>query len=907
MLLVLALALVIGTALLLNAAYPAQGRLGNILALAVVVFGQIVLVTQVLSELAAIHAPGYLISHGFLFLLALVFWWRQGKPHLTPSRWFSLAEIRLAIRTHRLLAVFALVVVLVQIVNLALSFAYPVLFADALDYHLPRAYMWAQQHTARHYPTDDFRQVEFPPNASFCYLWLMVLAGATRHVQIAQWIAGWVTALAGMALARFAGHGRAAALFAGLLLLTAPNPLLQMATPYNDMLVAAPATCFLYFAFAALRNQADGRQNAETGYAGLALGLALGTKLTAFFILPGAGIALLIYGFWRLRRQVWRPVVILSVSSLIGFALFGSYNYLLNVLNYGSPVTTQDIDEASVLGQSGPRPELYGLGDNLIRYVYMTMDWSVLSARETNFLFQQNWRVFSELSRLLGLNPEGAQEFGFHGAGLRAMDFATSGFGPVIYSALLVSPALLAGFAWKVRLTPRFLISALLLLVVWTWLIVFAAITPWSPYRNRYFSVFIPALVAAVFPWLYMKRRPAWLWLLPVMALSTWTGMYALVNGHERAEYLHETFQGRFSYDHALGVGLDEMGFLRALLPPGTPVGIAGRYLRVFEVIDYAPEFRYVIMPKSQAVDRLLSGEVALVLSDTGWCESLGWPYLALRAGSLLNCALFPDPAGLLESPASVAYFRYMLSGLPSDRFLELDPAGALVHTDAYGIRMDIPGEFLAVGDLYIEVHFVAGALSQNDLTAATCSDEPVRVDLREDGLSLHLTRNIYRPNRILQRCQLVYNYNPRLSVAAVQVYNLIPPLPLARPDVHFANGLQLAGVDHTPAVEPCADISLTTWWQTANAAPGSVEVAIYVVDERGIAVAEQRSPLSGPGDGAQWMMDRRRIDVPCEAAPGHYEVFARVFAGADSVRITHPADVGTLAPLTKIVIEAGE
>ncbi len=783
------------------------------------------------------------------------------------------------------------------------------LFADALDYHLPRAYMWAQQHTARHYPTDDFRQVEFPPNASFTYLWLMVLTGVTRHVQVTQWIAGWVAALAAVALARFAGQGRAAALFAGFLFLTAPNPLLQMATPYNDTLVAAPTLCFLYFAFAAIRSQADGvaiQRNAEAGYAGLALGLALGTKLTAFFILPGAGIAFLIYGYWRMRGQVWRPVVILSLSVLIGFTLFGSYNYLLNFLNYGTPVTTQDMDEASVLGQSGPRPELYGLGDNLVRYVYMVMDWSVLNIRETDLLFQQNWRMFSDLSRVLGLNPEGAQEFGFHGAGLRAMDFATSGFGPVIYMALLVSPALLLWFSWKARRSPPHLITALLLFIVWAWLIVFSAMTPWSPYRNRYFSVFIPALVAAVFPWLYSARRFAWLWLLPVMVLSGWTAVYAAANGHERAEYLNETLQGRFSYDHALGVGLEEMGFLRALLPPGAFVGIAGRYLRVFEVIDYAPEFRYVIMPKSQAIDRLLGGEVALVLSDSDWCDSLTMPYLALRAGSLLNCALVPDSSALVENPAFSADYPYTITGLPEDRVLQPELSGRLVHADAYGIRVDIPGPLVATDDLSVDVHFATGALSPDDLTTATCNDEPVPVAFREDGLSLRLPAGSYKPNRILQRCQLVYAYNPRLSVDRVQIFDTVPPLPLTRPDIHFANGLQLAGVAFSGAVQSCAALDLTMWWRVENLAAAVPDMTVYLVDARGIALAEQRSRLSGPGDG-EWLMDRRQIDIPCEVAPGQYEVLFRLFAGEERVAITHPPDLQTLAPLTMVEILAGE
>ncbi len=105
--LILSLALVIGAALLFNAAYPARGRIANLLALACLVYGQIVLVSQVLSELTAVHAAGYGIAHGVLFGLALACWWRRGKPGVVRQWRFSLAESRAAIRQNRLLTAFA--------------------------------------------------------------------------------------------------------------------------------------------------------------------------------------------------------------------------------------------------------------------------------------------------------------------------------------------------------------------------------------------------------------------------------------------------------------------------------------------------------------------------------------------------------------------------------------------------------------------------------------------------------------------------------------------------------------------------------------------------------------------------------------------------------------------------------
>ena len=117
MLLVLTLALLLATALLINAVFLVRGRLGNWLALACLIYGQVVLLAEALSILTAISAPGYLIGHAILFGVGLALWWRSGRPNLVQHWWISPAEIVDGFRRHRLLALFAAGIMLLTIAN----------------------------------------------------------------------------------------------------------------------------------------------------------------------------------------------------------------------------------------------------------------------------------------------------------------------------------------------------------------------------------------------------------------------------------------------------------------------------------------------------------------------------------------------------------------------------------------------------------------------------------------------------------------------------------------------------------------------------------------------------------------------------------------------------------------------
>ena len=150
---------------------------------------------------------------------------------------------------------------------------------DALWYHLARAAFWKQQHAIAYIPdANDARLNGFPPNAEIADSFTMILARTERFVGFVQLSALVAATIAIGGIARRIGLSVRQALFGALLFATLPVVVLQSATALNDLVFAAFLVCSAYFLFTWTR--------VSLALAALALGLAIGTKITALLGLP---------------------------------------------------------------------------------------------------------------------------------------------------------------------------------------------------------------------------------------------------------------------------------------------------------------------------------------------------------------------------------------------------------------------------------------------------------------------------------------------------------------------------------------------------------------------------------------------------------------------------------------------
>ena len=198
---------------------------------------------------------------------------------------------------------------------------------DALAYHVPRAAFW-DQHQGVSYIAHavDVRLNVNPTFGEVGVLFTMLASGTQRFVGLVQIGAFVACALSVAGLARRLGFGTQASVFGAVVFAGFPVVVTQSWTAQNDLVVASFLAAAAYFVLG------DGRPDAVLG--GLAIGLAVGTKFTAIFLLPL--LALLI---WLGRRG--RPRARVAVLAALGAAV-GAFWYVVNLWEtHGSPAASR--------------------------------------------------------------------------------------------------------------------------------------------------------------------------------------------------------------------------------------------------------------------------------------------------------------------------------------------------------------------------------------------------------------------------------------------------------------------------------------------------------------------------------------------------------------------------------------
>ena len=350
------------TAVLTAASLRIRSFVSSVLAAYVVLVAVVTVITIALSPFRLVTRWGVEVAAAIALGAALLLWNRRGRPSFPLP---SAVALRAAVLDPAVL-VLLVAIVASSLYELVLVLGAPPNNWDSLAYHLTRAAGWAQHggvHWIGNAPTD--RINEFQPLAEQQVLLLFVTSGRAALFALPQWLAGLVAIVGVFGVAARLGFAYRTAAFAALLFGTFPLVALESSTSQNDLVAAA-----LPIAAAAL---VLGGSRAELSLAGVALGLALGVKLTTAYAVPiPVALALL-----RGRRDGVR----VASAAAASFVLLGMWGFVLNLVHTGS-----------VLGRGGGRveqqasPSLTGSPTTAFRVVHDLLDLSGLGLRLTDLL-----------------------------------------------------------------------------------------------------------------------------------------------------------------------------------------------------------------------------------------------------------------------------------------------------------------------------------------------------------------------------------------------------------------------------------------------------------------------------------------------------------------------------------------
>jgi 4-amino-4-deoxy-L-arabinose transferase-like glycosyltransferase len=425
----------------------------------VLVCAEVVATAEVCSLAHAVRPLAYALFAGGALVLAAAAWHRAGgpRPPLPP-------------RPGRapLVAALGLVVLLGAGYELFLIVATPPNNWDSMHYHLARVAAWHARGSLGYFPTHNGIENAYPQDAELLVLWTFVFLGRDLLAALPQLLAGLATAASVFVVARRLGYDRRCSAFAALLFPTLTIVALESVTTQNDLVEASFVAAAVALAL--------GRSRAETAVAGLAVGLAAGTKLTFLYAIPPlAAVALLALPRRRLAR--------LAVASLAGFALVGMYAYAQNLAETGRPQ-----GKAQQLSSLPPHVTAAGTASSVARTTYRLLDLSGFHPPKavTAHVAGAAERVFHGLH--IPPNPaasttRGTFEFQYAPNVVASED--SSALGPLGF-LLLVPLSLGFLLAWALRRTDR--VRGAFALALPLYALALALGTRWNLYVDRFLA-----------------------------------------------------------------------------------------------------------------------------------------------------------------------------------------------------------------------------------------------------------------------------------------------------------------------------------------------------------------------------------------------------------------------------------
>lgn len=507
------LLLAILSGVLLNSTVRHSTIPGWLLGLYIFTCSSLIIPLFVIGMINQFHPTGVLLAQSLFFAFVLILWQLSKKPKIYPENLVqSIKKTQLPI----LLFLFIVVISLSIFLNGVLSIAVPQNNFDAMTYHLARIGYWLQHQSLLPWNTSNFRQIAWPFNAELLAAQSILFLHSDRLTGLVQWVSYIFGIILVYSFSRLIGSSRPGGLFAAFVWATFPLVILESSTTQNDLVVASFLLSSLYFLILAWQKE-------EYTYffpAGFAFGLALGTKLTVIFALPGVFLAILVIAQKYIRQRKMKPLIIFLFWFIFGSLILGSYTYIQNMLLYRYPFGPAEI------GQNVFPFQKKGIEDwkrYLLPYFYQSIDFSGLP--------QPIFEPLSYMKKKVGLKLFNALNFSsceqippyspyqiLSIADRVHEDFTW--FGPLSFTALPISCLY---YMIDMRRKRNFTFWSLLIIGLTYIFIIFSQ--GWTPHRQRYLIFAITALSPAI-AWWFPRKKWAVFWGILALIVAYQTTLF---------------------------------------------------------------------------------------------------------------------------------------------------------------------------------------------------------------------------------------------------------------------------------------------------------------------------------------------------------------------------------------------
>ncbi len=451
----------------------------------------VVVITELLSAGRLVTRAGVAVSWLALSIIAVVvlFNTERSTSSLEPGRRLTVERETSGLdgMTKALLVGCGIIAILVGITALIA----PPSNTDAMSYHMPRIVMWINNHNVRFFPTANYTQIIYGAFAEYSVMHTMLLWGSDRFANMIQFICFLGCPVAVSYIVKLTGGTAQTQALAAVICITIPEGILEASgsmTTYSSAFWLVTAAAFL-FAF----NENPSWLN--TACIGLASGLAICAKGTAYFFLP-----FIVLATWWVGPKVSQiaflkriPVFLALILMINGPQYVRNYNFdgspLGLPLNYGAVQFTID--------NKGVQSTLA----NILRNI------SLHAGSPVDSLNEKIEHGFRKAIQIIGVDPDDPRQViwgqPFH---VNHLSFNELVAGNPLHAVLLAA-AMTIIFVRLKRRENRILVWYSLGLIAA--FVVFCALLKWQMWTSRYHLPFfvLGAVVMAITLQRYIPRR----------------------------------------------------------------------------------------------------------------------------------------------------------------------------------------------------------------------------------------------------------------------------------------------------------------------------------------------------------------------------------------------------------------
>ena len=330
-------------------------------------FCQIIISFEFLSLFKIISRNSLLILNIIFFVISLIIWIKNDRYIYRPKIQEELIKIKKALKKDKLLMFVAFCFIVFFVSMLIVALFFPVKYGDALGYYLSRCTNWIQNGNLAHYITTDSRELIMPINSELMYMWVLLFLKNEIGIGIFPFIF-YINAI--YVIYNFLGElgfCRRKRLWSIFVFSSLALVYLESAIPISDLWVGALLLTCIYLFFIAVKYN----KLFLVYFSSLSIALAFGVKTTSIIATPSIFIILFLILYLYKKENMKRYILYFGIFLFINFIIFSSYNYILNFIDYGNPIS-----DTSQLLLNKFRGGFKGYLTNLIRYSFSIFDFS---------------------------------------------------------------------------------------------------------------------------------------------------------------------------------------------------------------------------------------------------------------------------------------------------------------------------------------------------------------------------------------------------------------------------------------------------------------------------------------------------------------------------------------------------